>query len=48
MLRKCKYRQLIQRRLGQRYVQYINRTYQRSGTLWKGRYRSSLAQEGIL
>jgi putative transposase len=30
--------------LGQRYVQYINRTYQRSGTLWEGRFRSCLAQ----
>jgi putative transposase len=26
--------------LGQRYVQYVNRRYQRSGTLWEGRYRS--------
>lgn len=26
--------------LGQRYVQYFNRRYQRSGTLWEGRYRS--------
>ncbi|MGB7815960.1 MAG: transposase [Methylotenera sp.] len=26
--------------LGQRYVQYINKTYKRSGTLWEGRYRS--------
>lgn len=26
--------------LGQRYVQYVNRTYERSGTLWEGRYRS--------
>lgn len=26
--------------LGQRYVQYVNRTYRRSGTLWEGRYRS--------
>lgn len=26
--------------LGQRYVQYINRTYKRSGTLWEGRYKS--------
>jgi len=25
--------------LGQRYVQYVNRTYQRSGTLWEGHYR---------
>ncbi|WP_293627844.1 transposase [Salinisphaera sp.] len=24
----------LMKRLGQRYVQYINRTYQRSGTLW--------------
>lgn len=26
--------------LGQRYVQYINKTYNRSGTLWEGRFRS--------
>jgi len=26
--------------LGQRYVQYFNKTYRRSGTLWEGRYRS--------
>ncbi|TXI82826.1 MAG: transposase [Flavobacteriales bacterium] len=31
--------------LGQRYVQYVNRTYKRSGTLWEGRFRSCLAQE---
>ncbi|MET1076447.1 MAG: transposase [Pseudomonas sp.] len=31
--------------LGQRYVQYINRTYRRSGTLWEGRFRSCLMQE---
>jgi REP element-mobilizing transposase RayT len=24
---------------GQRYVQYVNRTYRRSGTLWEGRFR---------
>jgi len=30
--------------LGQRYVQYVNRTYQRSGTLWEGRYRSCPTQ----
>lgn len=30
--------------LGQRYVQYFNRTYRRSGTLWEGRYRSCLTQ----
>ncbi|MBL4759417.1 MAG: transposase [Mariprofundaceae bacterium] len=28
--------------LGRRYVPYINHTYQRSGTLWEGRYKSSL------
>lgn len=26
-------------------MQYINRTYRRSGTLWEGRFRSCLAQE---
>ena len=31
--------------LGQRYVQYINRTYRRSGTLWEGRFRSCLVQD---
>jgi putative transposase len=31
--------------LGQCYVQYFNRTYQRSGSLWEGRYRSCLTQE---
>jgi len=31
--------------LGQRYVQYVNRTYRRSGTLWEGRFHSCLAQE---
>jgi putative transposase len=31
--------------LGQRYVQYVNRTYRRSGSLWEGRFRSSLTQE---
>nr|WP_230174897.1 transposase [Pseudomonas sp. Bi123] len=30
--------------IGQRYVQYINRTYGRSGTLWEGRFRSCLVQ----
>lgn len=28
--------------LGRRYVYYINKQYDRSGTLWEGRYRSSL------
>jgi len=33
------------KRLGQRYVQYINRTYKRSGTLWEGRFRSCIIQQ---
>lgn len=28
--------------LGRYYVRYINQTYQRSGTLWEGRYKSTL------
>lgn len=35
---------LLMKHLGQRYVQYINRNYKRSGTLWEGRFRSCLAQ----
>ena len=30
--------------LGRRYVQYINRTYRRTGTLWDSRYKSSVVQ----
>lgn len=30
--------------LGRRYVQYINRSYRRTGTLWGSRYKSSLIQ----
>jgi putative transposase len=33
------------KRLGQRYVQSVNRCYQRSGTLGDGRYRSCIAQD---
>jgi putative transposase len=36
---------LMMKNLGQRYVQYINRSYRRSGTLWEGRFRSCLAQD---
>lgn len=36
---------LLMKKLGQRYVQYINHTYQRSGSLWEGRFRSCLAQQ---
>jgi putative transposase len=28
--------------LGKRYVQYINRTYRRTGALWEGRYKAGL------
>lgn len=30
--------------LGRRYVQFIDTTYNRTGTLWDGRYKSSLIQ----
>lgn len=30
--------------LGRCYVQYINRAYKRSGSLWEGRYKSSAVQ----
>ena len=30
--------------LGRRYVQYINLTYRRTGTLWDSRYKSSVIQ----
>lgn len=36
---------LLMKHLGQRYVQYVNRTYRRSGTLWESRFRSCLARE---
>jgi putative transposase len=35
---------LLMKHLGQFYVQHVNRTYRRSGTLWEGRFRSCLAQ----
>lgn len=31
--------------LGRYYVRYINQTYKRSGTLWEGRYKSSLVDD---
>jgi putative transposase len=34
----------LMRDLGQRYVQYFNRSYGRTGTLWEGRYRSFIAE----
>lgn len=35
---------LLMKHLGQRYVQFFNRTHHRSGTLWDGRFRSCLIQ----
>lgn len=33
--------------LGRRFVQYINKTYRRTGTLWDSRYKSSLIQSDL-
>jgi putative transposase len=30
--------------LGRRYVRYVNSSYRRTGTLWEGRYKSSLIE----
>jgi putative transposase len=35
---------LMMRYLGSRYVQYFNYVYSRTGTLWEGRFRSSLIE----
>ncbi len=35
---------LMMKNVNQRYVQYINRTYDRSGTLWGGRFKSCLTE----
>ena len=35
---------LLMKHLGQHYVQYVNRSFGRSGTLWEGRFRSSFVQ----
>ena len=35
----------LMKHLGQRHAQYINRSYQQSGTLWEGRFKSCLTQE---
>jgi len=32
----------VMQSIGRRYVQYINKAYRRSGTLWEGRYKASL------
>jgi putative transposase len=38
---------LLMKHLGQRYVQYVNRAYHRSGTMWEGRFRSSIVQQSL-
>jgi len=35
---------LLMKGLGQRYVQHVNRAYRRSGTLFEGRFRSSVIE----
>lgn len=35
---------LLMQALGRRYVRYFNFTYKRTGTLWEGRFKSSLVQ----
>lgn len=32
----------LMKHLSQRYVQYVNQNYERNGSLWEGRFRSSL------
>ncbi len=34
----------VMQSIGRCYVQYINKTYKRSGTLWEGRHKASLIQ----
>ena len=39
----------VMQSIGRRYVQYINMTYRRSGTLWEGRHKACLVDaEGYL
>ncbi len=33
---------MLMKNLGQRFVQHINRTHHRTGSLWEGRFRSSI------
>lgn len=35
---------LMMQDIGRKYVRYINSTYQRTGTLWEGRYKSALVE----
>ena len=32
----------VMQNLGRYYVRYVNQTYQRTGTLWEGRFKSTL------
>ena len=36
----------LMKSIGQRYVSYINKLEKRSGTLWDGRYKASLVEDG--
>ena len=36
---------MMMKAVGERYVQYFNASYNRSGTLWDGRYRSCLVED---
>ncbi len=36
---------LMMQSVGRSYVGYVNHTYQRTGTLWEGRYKSTLVNE---
>ena len=35
----------VMQSVGRRYVQYVNRTYRRTGTLWESRHKASLVQQ---
>ena len=35
----------LMKALGQRYVQYVNRRYRRTGSLWEGRFRSCIVDD---
>lgn len=36
---------LLMQAMGRQYVQRLNKQYQRTGTLWEGRYKASLVQD---
>jgi putative transposase len=38
---------LMMKNLGQQYVQYVNRTRQRTGSLWDGRFKSSIVDTDL-